>query len=409
MKVIIRALAILISILTISGAIGCERLLIPEGGVPDGKAARISPPPVPSTRPARKPYEQVIRACETLSNELADKLPGGKVVAVLPLVDSDGGVMRLGVLASEEIERRLVEKGVKLVDRGHLNGILSEIDLSLAVSEKSKPLGADKLQGAEVLVVGRLLQANREIILSCKAINVSTGQSIVSTRPVTVDAGELGQLVWYVRRPEARQVGGDFPPLALRYEFVVSTGSVETGLPDGGTVTSGQRFKLRVQPNSDCSLYVLLYDSQGRATVLFPHQKIALASEVRGGVSYEIPEGTKWYWFDDRPGTETFYVVTSYTPLNDLGQLLAKMQKAGEQQVQVAANARDHIDKVVTRGMSANTSGEYQLKGTTIKTRGVGGVVDIGWGAPSSGSTGEMDNIVSGHATVVKKIVLNHR
>jgi hypothetical protein len=75
----------------------------------------------------------------------------------------------------------------------------------------------------------------------------------------------------------------------------------------------------------------------------------------------------------------------------------------------MAAAARDHIDKVVTRGMSADTSEEYQPKGATVASRGVGGVVDIGWGASSRESTAEMDNIVSGHATVVKKVVLNHR
>jgi len=130
---------------------------------------------------------------------------------------------------------------------------------------------------------------------------------------------------------------------------------------------------------------------------------------VRGGVSYEIPAGTKWYWFDDRPGAETFYLVASYTPLNNLDLLLSQMQQAGEKQVQAATAARDHIDKVVVRGMSSDTSRDYRPKGSTVMTRGVGGVVDIGWGASSTGSTAEMDNIVSGHATVVKKIVLNHR
>jgi hypothetical protein len=39
-------------------------------------------------------------------------------------------------------------------------------------------------------------------------------------------------------------------------------------------------------------------------------------ARVRGWASYEIPDGNKWYWFDQNPGTETFYVVASYTPEN---------------------------------------------------------------------------------------------
>jgi len=86
------------------------------------------------------------------------------------------------------------------------------------------------------------------------------------------------------------------------------------------------------------------------------------------------------------------------------------MEQAGRPNARAAAAARDHIDKVVARGMSAGTSSDYRPKGATVKdNRGVGGIVDIGWGAGSPGSAAEMDNIVSGHATVVKKVVLNHR
>jgi hypothetical protein len=276
----------------------------------------------------------------------------------------------------------------------------------LSTADAAKRAG--ELAGADLLLLGSLTEAGQSVLVSGKVVSVRTGRPLAISRSYSIPAAGLGQLMWYVRRPAKDRIEGELPPLAMRYDFVIPGANGEAVLPDGATVATGQRFKIRVQPNSDCSLYVLLYDSQGQATVLFPHQKIALATEVRGGVSYEIPDGKKWYWFDEKPGIETFYLVASYTPLNDLDRLLAAMQQAGRQNAQAAAAARNHIDTVVARGMSAGTSSDYQPKGATVKDRGVGGIVDIGWGA-SSRAAAEMDNIVSGHATVVKKVVLNHR
>jgi len=164
-----------------------------------------------------------------------------------------------------------------------------------------------------------------------------------------------------------------------------------------------------VQPNSDCYLYVLLFDSRGRAGVLFPHHQIGLPNQVRGGVSYEIPEASKWYWFDDQPGQETFYLVASYKPLSELDELLGKMQQVGQKHPQLARDAQAHIDRTLTRGMSPETSAAHEPKGLTIRTRGVGGVVDIGWGSTPPARPEEMDQVVSGYATIVKKVVVHHR
>jgi hypothetical protein len=343
-------------------------------------------------------------------SELAASAPADKVIAVLPLLDSEGGVRRLGVLAAEEMERELLARKRKLTDRQHLNAVLGERDLQLSMlstSEAAKRTG--ELTGADLLLVGTITEGGQSILISARLLSAASGQPIAISHTQTMPLADLRPLLWYVRRPAGENASGELPPLSLRCEFVSPEGTGETALADGATVVSGQRFKVRVQPNSDCYLYVLLYDSEGRASVLFPHGKIGLANDVRGGVSYEIPEGSKWYWFDNTPGTEVFYIVACYTPLKDLDLLLVKMQQAGEQQLQAANATREHIDKVITRGMSAGTSEDYQPKGMTVRTRGVGGIVDVGWGTPSTVPGTEMDNIINGHATVVKKIVLQHR
>ena len=351
--------------------------------------------------------ELVAKACELLAEELAGKLPKDRVVAVLPMLDDDGGVRRLGVLAADELQRLLLARGVRLADRQHVNALLLEQDLQLALlSSSGGAAKAGAIAGAGVLVLGAVTDAGENVLISAKAIAVKSGEALVITKSQSLPAKGLDHLMWYVRRPAEEAAGGELPPLSLAYEFVSPAGAGETKLADGSTVTTNQKFKIRVQANSDCYLYVLLYDSAGKAGILFPHEKIGLPNRVRGGVSYEIPAGTKWYWFDERSGAETFYLVAGYRELGELDRLLAKMEQAGGP-LQAGGAARAHIDQVIVRGMSPEHAAEFVPKGMTVKGRGVGGVTDLG---PGGGrSTPEMDEVVNGHATVVKKVVLNHR
>ena len=402
-----RAVALIALVLTWTLA-GCTE--------PPGVAAAPKPASATKPAPAQPPEpslaERIETACGELLRPLLARLPAERKLAVLPLVDSDGGQRRLGGLMAEGIETQLVKQGRSLIDRAHLNKLLAEIDLQLALTADAKTLRrAGQVSGADVLIVGRTIDAGREVLLSARAIDVTgrTGGVLAAARSVPLPRAKLGRLMWYVRRPQTAHAAGELPPLALRYELVSPGRNGDVRLDDGATVRSGQKFKIRIQPNSDCWLYVLLYDSQGAAGVLFPHRKIGLSNRARGGVSYEVPEAAKWYWFDDKPGTETFYVVAAYTPLKDLDQILAKMQAAGGPNVRLAAAARKEIDTAITRGMAARGGAKYRPKGYRIAGRGVGGVVDLGWGPRRPAATDKTDNVVEGYATVVKKVTLNHR
>lgn len=157
---------------------------------------------------------------------------------------------------------------------------------------------------------------------------------------------------------------------------------------------------------------MLLYDSQGTASVLFPHSEITISNVARGGVTCEVPEQDKWYWFDEEPGTETFYIVASYTPLNDLQTILATMQQAGTGRRTQATAAKREIDTIITRGTTAKGAADYSPKGFKITTRGVGGITKLTWTAPvasGAGRTVSPPEISTGHATTVQRIVLKHR
>lgn len=369
-------------------------------------AAKSRPVETPQL-PVRAGMRRIEKACDELAGQLAGKLPKDASVAVLPFTDSAGGVRRLGVIASQMLQKELLGRKVRLVDRNDLNNVLAEVDLGRAVTGEGKSLKeVGRIASAGVLVSGQVSFSGRTLLVWGKAVTVPGGRVLASTDHLSVSAGRLDHLLWYVRRPDRK---GDLPRLAIRYEFFTQTGGRRAPLGDGDSVRSDQRFKIRLQPNSDCYLYVLLYDSRGRASVLFPHRKIGVSNEARGGVSYDIPEGTKWYWFDSNPGMEVFYIVASYTPLGDLDAIVARMERAGEQRVALARAARKEIDTVITRGMSAVGSKGFRPREFGISNRGVGGIVDIGWGGVNKANIEKIDNVVTGYATVVKKIIFQHR
>ncbi|MFP4106357.1 MAG: DUF4384 domain-containing protein [Phycisphaerae bacterium] len=371
--------------------------------------------PSPMQDPANRPKEEkndpptIGGICSHIARELSESLPRGESIAVLPSVDTSGAVRRIGVILADELERSLLDRGFRVRDRQHVDAILAESDLQLAFIEPSRAsaVKACRIASANYLLISRITRSSGKLLISAKAVSAQNGSAEAATRMRSMPATGMESLMWYVRRPK-RGKGGDLPPLAVKYQFVAAKGNDEVILADGATVRSRQNFKVRVEPNSDCYLYVLLYDSQGQASVLFPSPKTGLSHKARGGVSYEIPVGSKWFWFDDNPGTETFYIVGSYTPLCDLSGLLAKMQKAAVHK-QLSVMSRQEIDKEITRGMVEKDAADYSPKGYTIRIRGVGGVKDIGWGPAADSSNQKMDNIIQGHATIVKKTTFNHR
>jgi Domain of unknown function (DUF4384) len=346
-------------------------------------------------------------ACRTIAGSLARSLVG-KTVAVMPFADSDDGIRRLGVVLSEGVERELLAAKVQMIDRSQLDKLMDATDVNLAAGDPDALAQVPALAKVDALVVGRTVFSGRDVVVSAKACAVgkATGRVLAAPESLKLDSAPLDELAWYVRRPDGGN-GGELPALTLRYEFISPSPLSAIRVADGDIVRSGQRFKIRVRSNSDCYLYVLLYDSRGAASVLFPHTDIALSNAVRGEATIEIPEAGKWYWFDDNPGTETFYLVASYAPLGDLDGMLVKLrQNAGDRQL--AARTKDRIENVLTRGMKHDGAEAYAPKGFVIRSRGVGGVVEAGRVEPLDTGSPAPD-LATGHATVVRKVTLKHR
>jgi hypothetical protein len=105
-------------------------------------------------------------------------------------------------------------------------------------------------------------------------------------------------------------------------------------------------------------VYILMYDSQGKAGQIFPDPKINQSGSVDGGRKVVVPARDLWFWLDEHTGTETIYVLASEKPMTDIRELLAQMEGGSEAgQKRVAQEIKQRI-AVLQRGVGGITKGQ---------------------------------------------------
>ncbi len=151
-------------------------------------------------------------------------------------------------------------------------------------------------------------------------------------------------------------------PLSIRMNIIgqrkEADGSyTEVLVSDGSNLRSYDNFQVHLETNRPAHVYVLLYDSQGRASQLFPDPKINQPGFIQPGVRVAIPSNDLWFWLDEHPGTETIYVLTSEKPMLDIQGLLAKMASVDDSgQQRVSQEIKQRI-AIVQRGVGGITKG----------------------------------------------------
>ena len=162
---------------------------------------------------------------------------------------------------------------------------------------------------------------------------------------------------------------------------------------EGSVLQSLDNFQVHVETNQRSYIYVLLFDSQGRATQLFPDPKIEHPGFLDGGRKIAVPDKDLWFWLDEHAGTETVYVLASEEPLHDIRGLLSKMDKAsaGERKRLSGRQIRQQI-KIVERG------GVGVAKGKTVS-----------YPLSDGRLVQKVTEVVAGSGSVVRAISFEHR
>jgi CHAT domain/Domain of unknown function (DUF4384) len=150
---------------------------------------------------------------------------------------------------------------------------------------------------------------------------------------------------------------------------------------EGGVLRSGDQFQVHVESDRSACIYVLLYDSLGHASQLFPDPKIEEPGFISPHQKLAVPDKNLWYWLDDHPGAETIYALASAKPLPNISELIAKMEsvqgtlnKAGSAQFQEPIKSVQRGVGGFARGKAVN----FTLVDSNLIKRVTAVVVDSG-------------------------------
>lgn len=164
----------------------------------------------------------------------------------------------------------------------------------------------------------------------------------------------------------------------------------EIVIKNGSTLKSNDNFKVYIRTTQDCYVYVLMFDSEGKASMLFPGMG-GSNNRVKGNRNYQVPAGNDWFYLDEKTGTETIYVLADINPMTDIDRLLADMDRKGSRQ------QKEDSQKILTQ--------------VAVLKRGVGGVSN---GKPMAFKTSDgntiqnVTQVVKGRGSLVWSVSFKH-
>lgn len=131
----------------------------------------------------------------------------------------------------------------------------------------------------------------------------------------------------------AMQAGENDENINYKWSFVAKVGPAnerKLAMVTRDTVLrTGDEFKMMVNLQKKCYVYVIYKSSSNELSLLFPTSFEAVAELEK---NYYIPKGRSWFKLDNTTGTETFYILASLERLTDLEQQMNNYLAANKEQ-----------------------------------------------------------------------------
>ena len=167
----------------------------------------------------------------------------------------------------------------------------------------------------------------------------------------------------------------------------------EVLVSEGSALRSYDNFQVHLETNRPAYVYILLYDSQGSASQIFPDAKIDQRGFLEQGRKVVVPARDLWFWLDEHTGTETIYVLTSEKAMSDIQGLLAKMETVDD------AAGKKHVAQEIKQRIA-------------IVQRGVGGITKgqaVTYTLSDGKKIQKVTEVVTGTESVVRAVSFLHR
>ncbi len=134
---------------------------------------------------------------------------------------------------------------------------------------------------------------------------------------------------------------------------------------------SGDKFKLMIELQRKCYLYVIYNNSQGEMSLLFPYNLEQFENDYQLSKRYFLPPREAWYELDDHTGLETFYVIASSQRLMDVEYLFKQYETVEpSRKPNIAGQVLSEVSSLLAEHREYTVIAEAPLNSGTA-TRGV--------------------------------------
>jgi hypothetical protein len=269
--------------------------------------------------------------------------------------------------AMQDAERNAVEKGTGVYVES-----FSSVNQSVLMDDEILAVAGGYLSGKKVLIDRLEAEPPRYHVQIEAEVKCGDLQKLMEAKKAE-------------KKAEKQILSVDFACVAERLLADGTWG--EINVLDGGELRSFDKFQIHIQPRSDCHAYLILYDSSGKASLLFPTKETGGSAFLKRGIEKKVPGKNMFYELDDKTGVETLYLLASPVALADVEWLLEKMGKAGTDTTVGSALTRS----LTTRGIGRIVPG---AKADFILTGGA--------------KVEKVTETVTGRGTFVKKLGFRH-
>jgi len=91
---------------------------------------------------------------------------------------------------------------------------------------------------------------------------------------------------------------------------------------------AGDQFKMMVEPQKKCFVYVILHTEQEGAKLLFPYTLDQFNADYETSKKYYIPKGDDWLELGEHAGKDTVYLLASNQRLSSIEDLFSHREAA---------------------------------------------------------------------------------
>jgi hypothetical protein len=134
---------------------------------------------------------------------------------------------------------------------------------------------------------------------------------------------------------------------------------VAVSLTDGQTLTQSDNYKILIQSQTPCYIYIAQLDATGKMDPIFPSRFTQWRNPIQSNMLYDIPTQKNWFYLDANIGVETIYFIASRTQRLDIERIFRELEMKNQTLVQQNQVSMQYAYSI-TRGIGGVRPGEIQ-------------------------------------------------